>query len=127
VLILDISTTGLLLETAGDLTEGETIQLDFAEGADVNAVVRWASGHLFGCEFQERISVGAVSKALLRAPHSPNDLDHPGLRYIAEDADKSRPADELSVTAKLRWIIGLALLSWAVVGAAVSMAWRHLS
>lgn len=125
VLILDVSTTGLLLETASDLAKGETIEVDIPEAAGTRAVVKWTSGRLFGCEFAKPISAAAVSAALLRAPHDVRDNP-------SSTADGRHPAGErdlgprLSPAARLRWIVGLAILSWAIVAAAVSIAWHFL-
>ena len=127
VLILDVSTTGLLLETASDLAKGETIEVDIPEAAGTRAVVKWTSGRLFGCEFAKPISPAAVSAALLRAPYDARDN-----ASSTATADARHPLGEralgprLSPGARLRWIVGLAILSWAIVAAAVSIAWRFL-
>lgn len=118
VLILNVSKTGLLLETSGDLAEGETIELDFPEAAGVRAVVKWSSGHLFGCKFQQPLSTAAVSAALLRASHEPADAA-PALGALDSEAEERLPFG-----VRLSWIAGLALLSWALVaGAAAALVW----
>jgi hypothetical protein len=130
VLILDISTTGLLLETAADLTKGETIELDVPEGVGIRAVVKWTSGKLFGCQFREPISNASVSRALLRSPYgtssSADAVVPPNNWEAVDDLEDSVLEGELTIAGKLRWIIGLTLLSWALVAAAVSLAWRYL-
>lgn len=130
VLILDISTTGLLLETAADLIKGETIELDFPEAIGTPAVVKWASGNLFGCEFRKPISNASVSRVLLRAPYDTSgsavDVFQPDSRDSADHLKESVPEGELRFAVKLRWIVVLALLSWILVAAAVSLAWRYL-
>jgi hypothetical protein len=128
VLILDISTTGLLLETAEDLSRGDTIELDIPEAVVVRAVVKWSSGQLFGCQFREPISIAAVSAALLRAsfgpPSLPEALAPTDNRHLVGDVAYESGRDEaLSIAAKMRWIIGLALLSWVVVIAVTSLVW----
>jgi len=132
VLILDVSTTGFLLETAGDLCKGETIELDIPEAVGVRAVVKWSSGQLFGCEFNEPISIAAVSAAVLRAPYeAPSSWEAPAPADVAELADDlfdgSRAEGELSFAVKMRWILGLALLSWTVIFATVALAWRYFN
>jgi hypothetical protein len=128
VLILNVSKTGLLLETSGDLAEGETIELDFPEAAGVRAVVKWSSGSLFGCKFQKPLSSAAVSAALLRASFepavsgaaiAPSELEN----FVDEQAQESGRQEELSVGAKLRWIIGLTLLLWGGVIGLASLLW----
>lgn len=131
VMILDLSTTGLLLETAGDLTKGETIELVIAEAVGVRAVIKWSSGQLFGCEFWEPITLAAVGAALLRAPHeAPSPIVEHALPHLADFAgDRSEEPcaeKELSFSAKIRWILGLALLSWSIIFAVALLAWRSL-
>ena len=131
VLILDISTTGLLLETAADLVKGETIELDLPEAVGVRAVVKWTSGRLFGCQFRDPLSNASVSSALLRAPFETSrsaEAAAPSKTFEADDdLEDSVLEHELTFSVKLRWIVGLALLSWAFVAATVSLAWRYLN
>ncbi len=132
VLILDVSTTGLLLETAGELGKGETIELDIPEAFGVRAVVKWSSGQLFGCEFKDPISIAAVSAVLLRAPYEPpRSWEASVPADVAELADdlfnESGAEGELSFGVKMRWILGLALLSWTAIISAVSLAWRYFN
>ncbi|MFL6735621.1 MAG: PilZ domain-containing protein [Sphingomonas sp.] len=130
VLILNVSTTGLLLAAGADLTEGETFELDIPEAAGVPALVKWTSGQLFGCQFKEPISSAAVSALLLRAPYEPpssrNNEAQADIAGLAANVDEPGRDKELSFAARMRWIIGLALLSWAGVAAAVALAWRYL-
>jgi hypothetical protein len=116
VLILDMSTTGVLLRTAADLSQGETIELNIPEAVGARAVVRWSSGQVFGCKFREPISKAALSAALLRAP--------PSGPPVSRDAFASQNIPPLADDAGLAWVIGLALLSWGVViAAAAPLLW----
>jgi hypothetical protein len=131
VLILDMSVSGLLLETSGDLSEGDAIDLDLAETSGVRAIVRWSSGQLFGCQFQQPISTAAVSAALLRASYdprsSPKAIAPPVITGLADySADVDHHDEELSLGAKLRLIIGLAVLSWGIIIAATALVWTNL-
>lgn len=109
VLILDISTTGVLLRANGDLKEGETIELDIPEAIGTRAVVKWSDGQVFGCKFQEPISKAAISAALLRSSSGA-----PGGAYASPD--NSALADD----AGSNWVLGLTILSWGVVIAAAA-------
>jgi hypothetical protein len=124
VLILDISTTGLLLESDAALANGEAIELDLPEAAGIRAVVKWTSGDLFGCQFKKPISKAAVSAALLRAPYAASapDLAHSAVSDLAGQADDDIGRQLLAF--KLRRIAALALLSWAFMTGAVWLAWR---
>jgi PilZ domain-containing protein len=123
VLILDISTTGLLLESDAALVNGETIELDLPEAPGIRALVKWTSGNLFGCQFKKPISKAAVSAALLRAPYAPSapDLALSAVSGLAGQEDYGPGRQFLA--AKLRRIAALALLSWAFITGAVWLAW----
>jgi hypothetical protein len=130
VLILDVSTTGLLFETRGELTNGETIELDIPEAGGTRAVVKWKSGLLFGCQFTKPISAAAVSAALLRASYEPRgssaDLDLARAHDPAAPASQPGSTGDVSRVARLWSILALAILSWAMIAAAVSIAWRFV-
>jgi hypothetical protein len=66
-LILNLSETGLLIETLVELAEGEALQIEFSEGNASTARVVWTTGLLAGCEFIEPISTAVVSAAQLRS------------------------------------------------------------
>lgn len=123
VVILDLSTTGLLLETSENLKIDERIDLDLPGSDAIEAIVRWQSGRFFGCQFSAPIPMGAVSAALLRAAPLPSD---PELATGSEPAlpavpDRQMPIQgQISLQSRIGWLIGLSVLSWAaIVGAAI--------
>ncbi|MGZ2410620.1 PilZ domain-containing protein [Sphingomonas sp. F9_3S_D5_B_2] len=129
VLIMDVSTTGILLRTTGDLTNGETIELDMGDQAGIPAVVRWSSGDLFGCQFKRPLSTAAVSAALLRAPPAvswpapaPVELAEPE----SSPVEQLSPETEISFPRKMRAIFALALASWGLVAAAIWVVWQFV-
>lgn len=67
VAIHNISATGLLLETATPLAEGEGIAIDLPHSGLTRAEVVWASGRLYGCAFAAPLSQAALSAAQLRS------------------------------------------------------------
>jgi hypothetical protein len=116
VLILDISTTGVLLRTTHNLKEGETIELDIPEATGARAVVKWSDGQVFGCKFREPISKAAISGALLRASNS---------TPVSHEAVASQDSRGLEYEAGPLWVIGLALLSWGIaIAAAAPILWQ---
>lgn len=85
VLVHNLSPTGLLLESQVELSVGEKIGIDLPHVGDTAAKVIWASGKLFGCQFDSPISSAALSAAQLRG----------GARQGAEvSAQNQPPADE---------------------------------
>lgn len=82
VTIHNISSTGLLIETALDLAEGDELAIDLPEAGMVAASVVWRSEHLFGCAFDEAISPAALAAAQLQgfAPGVPTQPAAPTVR-----------------------------------------------
>lgn len=74
VLILDLSTTGLMLETSAPLSTGETIEVELPEAGPITARVIWRREAYYGCEFLTPAPVAAVSAALLRSAPRQGDL-----------------------------------------------------
>ncbi|MBO0749863.1 MAG: helix-turn-helix domain-containing protein [Porphyrobacter sp.] len=70
VLVLDLSQTGLLLQTSTRLTPGETLQINLPHAGFRAAEVVWTSGEFVGCRFAEPISSAAISAAQLRSEAS---------------------------------------------------------
>ncbi|WP_295634569.1 helix-turn-helix transcriptional regulator [Novosphingobium sp.] len=75
VRVHNVSTSGLLLETAIRLTVGERIEIDLPHATATWARVIWTSDDLSGCQFEQPISEAALSAAQLRAtPGQPLEL-----------------------------------------------------
>lgn len=71
VVILNISETGLLVRSSTALSIGERFEVSLPQAGRKAARVMWASGDLFGCQFDEPISRAAVSAAQLRGKPEP--------------------------------------------------------
>ena len=67
VTVLDLSSTGLLLQTSMHLAAGETLQINLPHAGFQAAEVVWTSGRFVGCRFTKRISSAAISAAQLRS------------------------------------------------------------
>ena len=67
VLVHNASATGLLLETALELGDGETLAIDLPEAGPVAAEVVWRSGRLYGCRFEHPVGQAVLSAAQLRS------------------------------------------------------------
>jgi len=63
----NISATGLLIETASQLDEGEVFAVDLPEAGEQSAEVVWASAPMYGCRFAGRLSTAALSAAELQS------------------------------------------------------------
>jgi transcriptional regulator with XRE-family HTH domain len=73
VLIHDLSTGGMLIETSAKLALGDDLEVELPRTGVQRAQVVWLSGSYYGCRFAEPVAPVAVSAALLQsAPrHAP--------------------------------------------------------
>ena len=65
--ILNLSVTGMLIESATKLVVGENLEVDLPHAGPVIATVAWAGDNLFGCRFGKPLPPAAVSAALLKS------------------------------------------------------------
>lgn len=70
VLIHNISGTGLLFECDIELAAGDQIDIELPHAGDITAVVIWASGRLFGCQFAGPVSPATLSAVELKSSMS---------------------------------------------------------
>ena len=122
VLIHNLSATGLLIETAADLSVGEAFEVEIPHAGSRTAVVVWASDRLFGCQFESAVTTAAVSAAVLQSPIDIPGPVAPGSDDVAQrldglyDVDDDNVVtDKFSLGARMAIIIGLALLAWTFV------------
>lgn len=66
--ILNLSETGLMLQTAGPLTVNDMFEVELPEIGLIEARVVWANGTDYGCQFSCPIPKAVVSAALLQSP-----------------------------------------------------------
>jgi hypothetical protein len=130
VTIHDISATGMLIETAADLAAFDRIEVQLPEVGATSALVIWNSGRFFGCEFDEPVSRGTLSAALLR---SPTERSHPQptkMPQAGADEDPDSSVEEApeekkaTLTVRLRVILGGALFLWLLIYLAISALFR---
>ncbi len=62
----NISTSGMLIETAQDLSVSERLAVYLPEAGEVTAEVVWSSDRLFGCRFAQPISAATLAASQLR-------------------------------------------------------------
>lgn len=63
----NLSVTGLLIETAIPLAEGEIITVDLPQAGEQRATVVWSDAPMHGCRFGTPLTPAAVSAAQLRS------------------------------------------------------------
>lgn len=121
-LILNMSETGLLIETGLKLAVGETLHVQIPEASASTARVIWTEGLLAGCEFVNPVSTGAVSAARLRSPvESADSTSKPSAAdagFQAED-DPADPDDAIFQTIIVVIIALIAVLALLIFLAAI--------
>ena len=73
--VRNLSASGLLIETATELAEGETISVDLPHVGERTAIVVWSDAPMHGCRFDEPLSTAALSAAQLRSAAQPVGID----------------------------------------------------
>ena len=68
VLVHDLSTTGLRIQTEADLSIGDTVSIEFPDIPPIEAYIVHGTRGIYGCEFVTPISQAAVSAAVLKSP-----------------------------------------------------------
>lgn len=118
VRIHNLSMTGLLLESALDLTLGDEIEVELPEARGRRACVVWHSDGFYGCEFEELLSDAALAAARLRSMPLPPVPESPA-RFDASADQDSDLEPRYTLRRKAGIIVGLAAASWALVIAAI--------
>jgi hypothetical protein len=106
VVIHDLSSTGVLLQTTARLGAFDDFEVDLPEVGPTHAYVVWNSGDYFGCEFARAIPRAALSAAQLRNPIS---------EPVRKAATEKAPARDLSFAVKMRVILGTSVALWAAI------------
>jgi len=76
VLIHDISTQGMLLESPEKLEIGERLAVELPRSGVHETAVVWSSGDFYGCRFDKPLPAAAMSAALLKALPAGSTEEH---------------------------------------------------
>lgn len=96
VVVLDLSQSGLLLQSPVRLAVGETLQINLPQAGFKVAEVVWTSGEFAGCRFEEPLSGATVSAARLRSEPSS------ATESVSRAALASRSAEDATLGRRLR-------------------------
>ena len=117
-IIHNLSESGLLIETAADLAIGESVHVAIPGIGFRSAKVTWKNERFFGCKFEKEIPRAAISAVVLKAPFDVTaSVPHEGPRAL----DQLEGSEKLPFQTRIWIIVGLALVSWVLVGAAASI------
>ncbi|WP_324263121.1 PilZ domain-containing protein [Altererythrobacter sp. H2] len=84
VVILDISKTGLRLQSSTHFNIGDKIQLELPETDTLGSSIVWTDGDQYGVKFERPIPQAAVSAVILGAPAFPPGEGTPKLNRLRE-------------------------------------------
>lgn len=92
VQIHNISGTGLLFESDIKLAACDRIEIELPHAGGITAVVIWASGRLFGCQFEGPVSPATLSAVELKSAVAPNPEQPTGVALATARKDASAEA-----------------------------------
>lgn len=122
IVILNLSRTGLLLQTAAQLEVGERLQIEIPQAGMVDAKIVRRSGDQFAAMFDSPITQAALSAVLLASPATPPSLDQEEVRAVRRSYPSYDPVPEwlmwsvLTVTIFVTILFLYALAFLPVVG-----------
>lgn len=111
--ILNLSESGLLLETEAPLAPGEPLDVVLPEAGTCPATVIWAGHGLAGCKFDRPLGRAALSAAVLRSEPPESDVP-PGGESFGQRLRRLREARGLHMV-KLAQLVGVSrptMWSW---------------
>lgn len=128
----NLSRTGMLVECDSTVPVGSSIEVELPGGTSHRATVVWADEQLFGCRFEDKLTQGELSAALLRS--APNTSQSPTAAALHNQAltrlhetwsderkttsPRAETDGKLPLARRLLVIFGLGLAGWAVPAAA---------
>jgi hypothetical protein len=125
VVIHDLSSTGMLIETVAELRVLDKLEIALPEAGTARATVVWSSGRFHGCQFKSPISQAALSASQLRSPPltRPDGAQPPAAEPAAANGTAFEhlagftASDEgkAPLSTRLRVIFGSALILWAFI------------
>jgi hypothetical protein len=122
--VLNLSETGLLLESRSSLKTGDTIRVELPHAGIAIARVVWTNGLFAGCEFTSPISTATVSAALLLAPFEQEPVAQ-HTDWLAYD-QIVREAERRAMPEPERQVGGFAVLASLVLAAFVVLAFLYV-
>ena len=106
VQIHNISGTGLLFESDIKLAACDRIEIELPHAGGITAVVIWASGRLFGCQFEGPVSPATLSAVELKSAVAPDPVGATSVRLTsgsdAPSAEATAPEDFQDVIDRAR-------------------------
>lgn len=122
VVVHDISSSGLLLESPVPLADGETLTVELPEAPSTVAGVVWSSGRFYGCQFDVPLPAAAIAASLLRSP-----IERPAAPVPAEADELLLQADDrigrgpLGISTRLQIVLAISLGLWLLLLKAVGI------
>ena len=116
VVIHDLSSTGMLIQTNAALKASEKLEVELPEIGATAARIVWNSGDYYGCQFEKPVPKAALSAALLRNPYEPAAAPQAAEPIYDQDESVVEVEDDRAPFAvRMRVILGSAVLLWALI------------
>ena len=122
IVSLNLSRTGMLLQTVAQLEVGEKVQIDSPEAGLVEAKIMRRNGDQFGAMFDSPITQAALSAVLLASPATPPSLDEEEIKTVRRSYPGYDPVPEwlmwsvLTVTTLVTMLFLYALAFLPIIG-----------
>lgn len=112
-----IAELGLLIEAGSELIVGEMIEVNLPQAGLMEAKIVWVGGDIYCCRFTRQLTPTAISAARLGGRF---ELITPNIQpeRSAVSTNAVEANNPLSLSAKMRIIVGLALCLWMTIGVA---------
>jgi len=114
VVIHDLSSDGILVETGASLRKGARLEVHLPEVGATQAKVVWNSGEYYGCQFDTPIPTGALSAALLRSPFEAAAATPP-LDELSDQEAAAFVDNRAPYGVRMAVIFGSAILLWTLI------------
>lgn len=122
VMIHNLSATGALIQSSAALVVGDRIEIELPHTGNRTAQIVWSDDGLYGCRFDEPLSKGAISAALLRSPSTPAWSDEQLTSAIAFEPEPIDNTNKLHPAARAAILIGFTAACWAgIAGVALAI------
>jgi hypothetical protein len=109
--VLDLSVSGLLVETRARVRVGDELVLELPRIEHAVARVVWSSGFFYGCQFTNPVSIAVVGAAVLKSAAP----DVPAATMRPKVSSRRTPQRHWRGESRQRLFIGFLSILWAIL------------
>jgi hypothetical protein len=127
--VLDLSTSGFLIQIDQTLPVGTCIVVEMPDGACKICKIAWNSGNYHGAQFSEPLTVAELDSLLSThrtiLPKVVEPVDAAAIATMAQAQDVGSDADfdgRMPFVASARLVVGAAAILWVLLGTGLWLA-----